>query len=394
MRNSGRKMQVWLRCAQLPPEQRALALYSALSGRAWSFSEELNLDRLATAEGVEYFQEWIRTRVLDLELTKVGRVMTEFFRKFKRRPEQAVRDYNMEYERMILRLQEVSCELPPLLKAWAYLDKMGISESNETALLSSAGNQFDYRLLQRAALLQDRTLRSAASREQTMDGSGKDVNVVRPPGWPRTSMRRTRNRTEPTEEMGRSPGRTSCARRLQASCAPPSKLTWRRRHGSKRQSLVVEWTRIRPRPGPSSDCRKPRTEANAVARARLEHLGWVKLYHVLIGGAEVVVVSRSGEDDMDLMTRTAPSLVTPLFSGQAASLCQRPLRLQPSWIRRVAGVSLATTGSWSTPGLRRPTGCQSTRWISRRHFGLEHPGPINRASPCGRSWAWKARTSW
>ena len=37
----------------------------------------------------------------------------------------------MEYERMILRLQ---------VKAWAYLDKMGISESDERALLSSLGS--------------------------------------------------------------------------------------------------------------------------------------------------------------------------------------------------------------------------------------------------------------
>ena len=180
-----RKMQVWLRCTRLPPEQRALALYSALSGRAWSFSEELNLDRLATAEGVEYFQEWIRTRFLDLELTKVGRVMTEFFRKFKRRPEHSMRDYNMEYERMILRLQEVSCELPPLVKAWAYLDKMGISESDETALLSSVGNQFDYGLLQRAALLQDRTLR----RPQELFGGKPRTNN----GW--FGKRRERGQT-------------------------------------------------------------------------------------------------------------------------------------------------------------------------------------------------------
>ena len=51
-----------------------------------------------------------------------------------------MRDYNMEYERMILRLQEVSCELPPLVKAWAYLGKMGISENEETALLFWVGN--------------------------------------------------------------------------------------------------------------------------------------------------------------------------------------------------------------------------------------------------------------
>ena len=30
-----RKVQVWLRCTRLPPSQRALALYSNLSDRAW-----------------------------------------------------------------------------------------------------------------------------------------------------------------------------------------------------------------------------------------------------------------------------------------------------------------------------------------------------------------------
>ena len=156
-----------------------------MGGRAWSFAEELDLDRLATVEGVEFFQEWIRTRFLDLELTKVKRVMTEFFRKFKRRPEHTMRDYNMEYERMILRLQEVSCELPPLVKAWAYLDKMGISENEETALLASVGNQFDYGLLQRAALLQDRTLR----RPQESHGGKPRMNN----GW--FGRRRDRGQT-------------------------------------------------------------------------------------------------------------------------------------------------------------------------------------------------------
>ena len=30
-----RKVQVWLRCTRLPGEQRALALYNALGGKAW-----------------------------------------------------------------------------------------------------------------------------------------------------------------------------------------------------------------------------------------------------------------------------------------------------------------------------------------------------------------------
>eukprot|EP00439_Symbiodinium_sp_Y106_P084145 s699_g25.t1 len=37
-----RRVQVWLRVTKLSPRQRGLALYSALRGRAWVYSEELD----------------------------------------------------------------------------------------------------------------------------------------------------------------------------------------------------------------------------------------------------------------------------------------------------------------------------------------------------------------
>ena len=54
-----RKVQVWLRCTRLPPNQRALALYSSLSERAWVYAEELDMDILGSEVGVDYFLEWI-----------------------------------------------------------------------------------------------------------------------------------------------------------------------------------------------------------------------------------------------------------------------------------------------------------------------------------------------
>ena len=50
-----RKIQVWLRCTKLPAHQRALALYNGLSGKAWIYAEELDVDKLATENGVSYF---------------------------------------------------------------------------------------------------------------------------------------------------------------------------------------------------------------------------------------------------------------------------------------------------------------------------------------------------
>eukprot|EP00913_Durusdinium_trenchii_P003903 g3612.t1 len=154
-----RRVQAWLRVTKLPPAHRALALYDALSDKAWVVAEELDLDVLSTSHGVPCFLEWVQTRFMDVEVNKISQLMTDLFRRCKRRPEQSVREFNVEFERMVLRLHEIRCELPPLVKAWLYVDKLRLSESEELALLASVGNEYDVRRLQHAALVQDRTLR-------------------------------------------------------------------------------------------------------------------------------------------------------------------------------------------------------------------------------------------
>ena len=154
-----RKVQVWLRCTRLPPNQRALALYSSLSERAWVYAEELDMDILGSEVGVDYFLEWIQTRFMEVEVSKISQLMGDLFRRCKKRSEQSVREFNVEFERLVLRLHEVRCELPPLVKAWLYVDKLKLNESEELALLASCNNEYDCRKLQQAALIQDRALR-------------------------------------------------------------------------------------------------------------------------------------------------------------------------------------------------------------------------------------------
>ena len=151
-----RKVAAWLKCTRMPEKDRGVALYTNLSGRAWVFAEELDVDLLASSGGVAYFQDWIRVRFMEMEVTKVSNVMAELFRRCRKRPEQAVRDFNVEFERLLLHLKELDCELPGLVKAWLYLDKLKVSEAEELALLSSVHNQYDVKLLQQAAILHDR----------------------------------------------------------------------------------------------------------------------------------------------------------------------------------------------------------------------------------------------
>eukprot|EP00913_Durusdinium_trenchii_P001330 g1228.t1 len=152
-------VQVWLRCTKMPAEQRALALYTALTGKAWVYAKELDLDIMGSEHGVSYFLGWIQTRFMEVEVSKVSQMMSDLFRRCRRKPEQSVRDFNVEFERLVLRLREVQCELPPLVKAWLYLDRLKLTEGEELALLSSVNNQYDVKKLQQAALVQDRSIR-------------------------------------------------------------------------------------------------------------------------------------------------------------------------------------------------------------------------------------------
>ena len=158
-----RKIQAWLRSTKLPPRQRALALYTNLKDRAWLYAEKLDIDLLGSNEGMANYLEWVQTRFMDAKISKVSVMMSDLFRRCKRRTDQSVRDFNVEFERLVLRLHEVRCELPPLVKAWLYLDKLRLPKSEELALLASVGNEYDVRRLQQAALIQDRALRRPAA---------------------------------------------------------------------------------------------------------------------------------------------------------------------------------------------------------------------------------------
>lgn len=165
-----RKVKAWLKCTKLHEKERALALYTHLSGKAWVCAEELDVDLLGTPGGVEYYLDWVRVRFMEMEVNKVSNVMSELFRRCKKKGDQTVRDFNVEFERLLLHLAELDCELPPLVKAWLYLDRLRLHEAEELAILASVGNKYDLKMLQQAAIIQDRGARKVGSWE---DSRGK-----------------------------------------------------------------------------------------------------------------------------------------------------------------------------------------------------------------------------
>ena len=119
------------------------------------------MDILGSHQGISYYLEWVQTRFAEVELHKISQMMADLFKKCRRRADQPMRDFIVEFERLLLRLQEVQCELPGRVKAWLFLDKLKLSENEELALLSSVNNEWCVKRLQQAALLQERSLRRA-----------------------------------------------------------------------------------------------------------------------------------------------------------------------------------------------------------------------------------------
>ena len=151
-----RQVEAWRRMTLLPITQQGLVLYQHLSGKAWVAAEELNVDKLAGEDGVQYLVGWITNRYLDLEVTRIGKAFSEFFRKLRRKPGQSIRDYNSEYDRLHARLREVGCSLPEDCAAWLYVDRLQLEEAAELNLLASVGNAYSLGKLQQAAVIHDR----------------------------------------------------------------------------------------------------------------------------------------------------------------------------------------------------------------------------------------------
>ena len=154
-----RQVAAWQRMTRLSIDKQALVLYQNLGGKAWVDAERLDVDRLASKESMTYFLGWIRERYLDVQVTQVGRALSDFFRKLKRKPGQSIRDYLSDFDRAHARLTECGCLLPDLAAAWVFVDRMELEEGAELNLLASVGNQYQLRQLQQAAIVQDRGLR-------------------------------------------------------------------------------------------------------------------------------------------------------------------------------------------------------------------------------------------
>ncbi|CAE6970015.1 Kcnh2, partial [Symbiodinium sp. KB8] len=148
-----RRVEAWERVTRMPAGQRGVALYTALKDKAWVEAEALDLNKLSGEQGAKYMKDFIKERYMDIEVTQVGRSMTQFFRVLKRNHDDSVRTFIGEFDRQVARLAEVQVVLPETVLAWMFLDKLRLDEAGEISLLASVRNEYSLKRLQEAALI-------------------------------------------------------------------------------------------------------------------------------------------------------------------------------------------------------------------------------------------------
>ena len=172
-----RQVAAWERMTKLTSNQQALVLYQHLQGAVWVNAESLDIDRLGDFDGVSYLKDWIRQHYLDVEVTSVGRSLSDLFRKLRRRLTQTFRDYAAEFNRLLARVVECGCRLPDVATAWLFVDRANLDETTEVSLLASVGNRYALCELQQAAIILDRSMRKPWEKTGRQDGGRRHQSV-------------------------------------------------------------------------------------------------------------------------------------------------------------------------------------------------------------------------
>ena len=168
-----RQVDAWIKVTRAPRHQQALLLYQHLQGRAWVESEELSVEAFASDNGVQIFRQWVQDRYQEVEVSKVAEALTYSFRKLKRGQHQSIREFNSLYDRAHTRLLEIDCRLPEVARAWAYLNGLGLSHSEELGVLASVNNDYNTSRLQRAAILHEKSLKGPWAFQRNQQGDGR-----------------------------------------------------------------------------------------------------------------------------------------------------------------------------------------------------------------------------
>lgn len=148
LRDYERKVGIFQRNTRLPKTKRAGKLLEQLTGKAFDFTETLDLDLLEHRDGVERLLAFLKSKYRPVQILHIGKTCDELLYGFARQPREEMVEYDNKFQATLRRVEQVAgFEVPPVLKAHMFLRKANLPSSVQSQIVSAAGGNYDYEAL-------------------------------------------------------------------------------------------------------------------------------------------------------------------------------------------------------------------------------------------------------
>ena len=173
---------MWAATTGVDPEDRGCRLLQKLKGEAFEKPENVDPMNLKSMDSIEKFKAHIVEVYEPIEDYRIGEIMDTFLDDFQRKNDQEIIDYNLAWQRELLKVEKVAGELKDKWKAHLYLKKMRLSQLQKSQVLTGALGNYTVEALSKAAL------HTYPSMKAFRGGQNRDANKSSYP--PRHSNRR------------------------------------------------------------------------------------------------------------------------------------------------------------------------------------------------------------
>ena len=162
---------MWAATTGAKPDDRGCRLWQKLKGEAFEKLENVDPTALKVWNSIEKFKEHIVEVYEPIEDYRIGKIMDSFLDDFQRKNDQEIIDYNLAWQRELLKVEKVAGELKDKWKAHLYLKKMRLSTLQKSQILTGALGSYTVEALSKAALHTYPSMREA--RGQNKDDRGR-----------------------------------------------------------------------------------------------------------------------------------------------------------------------------------------------------------------------------
>lgn len=152
IRDYRKRIDLFLSTTAIDAEYRAGRLVEQLSGVAWRAVDTMDATLLRHRNGVEHLIEHLRSELEPVEFLQTFRMLTAFYKKFKRNKGESFIEFDNRFRVQLQKLKEVDAELNDLSKAFWFLETAGISDEFRKQCISASGGVLQYERLRTALI--------------------------------------------------------------------------------------------------------------------------------------------------------------------------------------------------------------------------------------------------